>query len=109
MKSKKDEKNISNKTWDSGIFTIPNDLFYSEDDNNNSENDFQIQLINNFKISDMLVSKKTIFTNLLTPNWEKHINNYVRHKFSGHRKKIRRIENSNNMIKNYSIINKNTY
>ena len=69
----------------------------------------KIQLINNFKISDMLVSKKTIFTNLLTPNWEKHINNYVRHKFSGYRKKIRRIENSNNMIKNYSIINKNTY
>ena len=105
---KKDEENISNKTWESGIFTIPNDLFYSEEENNNFENDFQIQLINNFIISDILVSK-TIFTNLLTPNWEKHINNYVRHKFSGYRKKIRRIENSNNMIKNYSIINKNTY
>ncbi len=108
MKSKKDENNIPNKTWESGIFTIPNDLFYSEDDNNNSENEFQIQLINNFIISDVLVSK-TIFTNLLTPNWEKHISNYVRHKFSGYRKKIRRIYDSNNMIKYYSIINKNTY
>ena len=104
---KKDEEKISNKTWESGIFTIPNDLFYSEDDNNNSDNKFQIQLINNFIISDILVSK-TIFTNLLTPNWEKHINNYVRHKFSGYRKKIRRIYNSNNMIKHSSIINKNT-
>jgi len=104
---KKDEENISNKTWESGIFTIPNDLFYSEEENNNFENDFQIQLINNFIISDILVSK-TIFTNLLTPNWEKHINNYVRHKFSGYRKKIRRIYNSNNMIKHSSIINKNT-
>ena len=107
MKSKKDENNIPNKTWESGIFTIPNDLFYSEEENNNFENDFQIQLINNFIISDILVSK-TIFTNLLTPNWEKHINNYVRHKFSGYRKKIRRIYNSNNMIKHSSIINKNT-
>ena len=104
---KKDEEKISNKTWESGIFTIPNDLFYSEEENNNFENDFQIQLINNFIISDILVSK-TIFTNLLTPNWEKHINNYVRHKFSGYRKKIRRIYNSNNMIKHSSIINKNT-
>ena len=104
---KKDEENISNKTWESGIFTIPNDLFYSEEENNIFENDFQIQLINNFIISDILVSK-TIFTNLLTPNWEKHINNYVRHKFSGYRKKIRRIYNSNNMIKHSSIINKNT-
>ena len=104
---KKDEENISNKTWESGIFTIPNDLFYSEEENNNFENDFQIQLINNFIISDILVSK-TIFTNLLTPNCEKHINNYVRHKFSGYRKKIRRIYNSNNMIKHSSIINKNT-
>ena len=60
---KKDEENISNKTWESGIFTIPNDLFYSEEENNNFENDFQIQLINNFIISDILVSK-TIFTNL---------------------------------------------
>ena len=93
---KKDEENISNKTWESGIFTIPNDLFYSEEENNNFENDFQIQLINNFIISDILVSK-TIFTNLLTPNWKKHINNYVRHKFSGDRKKIRKIYQINDI------------
>ena len=36
-------------------------------------------------------SEKIFFTQLLKPNWKKHINNYVRRKFSGYRKKIRKI------------------
>ena len=79
MISKTLTKNYSNNIWSTGIFTIPNDLYYSELTDNLFEHEI---LMKSF-------DKKTVFTNLLTPNCKKHINNYVRHKFSGYRKKVR--------------------
>ena len=83
------QNNYSGKTWSCGIYTIPNDLYYSQLNNNIFYNEYQ----NDFFLNDEIITnnnvKKATFTNLLTPNWEKHINNYVRHKFSGYRKKVR--------------------
>jgi hypothetical protein len=88
MISKEIIKKYSNNVWSSGIFTIPNDLYYSEISNTLFQNDYDKNLLENEIVKKSFV-EKTIFTNLLTPNWKKHINNYVRHKLSGYRKKIR--------------------
>ena len=89
MISKDLESKFLGNAWSTGIFTIPNDLYYSQLDNNISQNEYQKDFFLNDGIITNCNSKKTTFTNLLTPNWKKHINNYVRHKFSGYRKKIR--------------------
>ena len=89
MISKDLENNYLRNTWSNGIFTIPNDLYYSKLNNNIFQNENESDYIDYDEFISNSLSKKTTFTNLLTPNWEKHINNYVRHKFSGYRKKIR--------------------
>ena len=89
MISKDLESNYLGNTWSTGIFTIPNDLYYSQLNNNLFQNEHESELIDYDEFISNSLSKKTTFTNLLTPNWEKHINNYVRHKFSGYRKKVR--------------------
>ena len=89
MISKDLESNYLGNTWSTGIFTIPNDLYYSQLNNNLFQNEHESELIDYDEFISNSLLKKTTFTNLLTPNWKKHINNYVRHKFSGYRKKIR--------------------
>ena len=89
MISKALTKNYSNNIWSTGIFTIPNDLYYSELTDNLLHNDNDNSFLFEHEILIKSFDKKTVFTNLLTPNWKKHINNYVRHKFSGYRKKVR--------------------
>ena len=89
MISKDLENNYLRNTWSNGIFTIPNDLYYSKLNNNIFQNENESDYIDYDEFISNSLSKKTTFTNLLTPNWKKHINNYVRHKFSGYRKKIR--------------------
>ena len=83
------QNNYSDEIWSCGIYIIPNDLYYSQINNNIFQNEYQNEFFLNDEIITNCNVKKTTFTNLLTPNWEKHINNYVRHKFSGYRKKIR--------------------
>jgi hypothetical protein len=53
--------------------------------------------LHNVSTEDKRLTSTFFFTNLLTPNWKKHINNYVRHKFSGYRKKIRKIYHLNDI------------
>ena len=89
MISKDLESNYLGNTWSTGIFTIPNDLYYSQLNNNLFQNEHESELIDYDEFISNSLLKKTTFTNLLTPNWKKHINNYVRHKFSGYRKKVR--------------------
>ena len=89
MISKDLESNYLGNTWSTGIFTIPNYLYYSQLNNNLFQNEHESELIDYDEFISNSLLKKTTFTNLLTPNWKKHINNYVRHKFSGYRKKIR--------------------
>jgi hypothetical protein len=89
MISKDLESKYLGNAWSTGIFTIPNDLYYSQLNNNLFQNEHESELIDYDEFISNSVSKKTTFTNLLTPNWKKHINNYVRHKFSGYRKKVR--------------------
>lgn len=89
MISKDLESKYLGNAWSTGIFTIPNDLYYSQLNNNIFQNEYENEFIDYHEFISNSVSKKTTFTNLLTPNWKKHINNYVRHKFSGYRKKVR--------------------
>ena len=83
------ENNILDKTWSTGIFTIPNDLYYCKLTENLFKNEYEKEFVVGYENLNDSFIKKTTFTDLLTPNWKKHINNYVRHKFSGYRKKIR--------------------
>ena len=97
MISKEQEDNKVNETWENGIFTIPNDLYYFQQKKYNVEKENENSKIDENSIIKESIDEKTVFTNLLTPNWKKHINNYVRHKFSGHRKKIRKIYQINDL------------
>ena len=89
MISKIQEYDWLRRIWKNNIFIIPNDLYYFQDNDDWKEKENNLSEINNNLIFKEIIDDKTIFTNLLTPNWKKHINNYVRHKFSGYRKKIR--------------------
>jgi hypothetical protein len=71
-----------NKKWVNDIFIIPIDLFYFKKNKTNNENNNEILIVDN---------EKTNFTEFLTSNWKKHINNYQRHKLSGYKKKIRNL------------------
>ena len=97
MISKEQKDNNVNKTWENGIFIIPNDLYYFQQKKENNGNQYDNSNISDDSEIKEPNDEKTIFTNLLTPNWEKHINNYVRHKFSGYRKKIRKIYHINDI------------
>jgi hypothetical protein len=85
-------KEVDNKKniflWTSNIFIIPNDLFYHPQ--NLQKNNVNFDKNENKSDSDSN-SETIFFTELLKPNWKKHINNYVRRKYSGYRKKIRKI------------------
>ncbi len=95
MISKIQEYDWLRRIWKNNIFIIPNDLYYFQDNDDWKEKENNLSEINNNLIIKEIIDDKTIFTNLLTPNWKKHINNYVRHKFSGYRKKIRKIAQLN--------------
>ena len=97
MISKEQKDNNVNKTWENGIFIIPNDLYYFKKKKENNGNQYDNSNISDDSEIKEPNDEKTIFTNLLTPNWKKHINNYVRHKFSGYRKKIRKIYQINDI------------
>jgi hypothetical protein len=95
MISKIQEYDWLRRIWKNNIFIIPNDLYYFQDNDDWKEKENNLSKINNNLIIKEIIDDKIIFTNLLTPNWKKHINNYVRHKFSGYRKKIRKISQLN--------------
>ena len=97
MISKIQEYDWLRRIWKNNIFIIPNDLYYFQDNDDWKEKENNLSEINNNLIFKEIIDDKTIFTNLLTPNWKKHINNYVRHKFSGYRKKIRKIYHINDI------------
>jgi hypothetical protein len=88
MISKEEDNKKSTFLWTSNIFIIPNDLSYQA--NCSKNNKIKWENVENKSDSDSN-SEKIFFTELLKPNWKKHINNYVRRKFSGYRKKIRKI------------------
>ena len=88
MISKEEDNKKNTFLWASNIFIIPNDLYYQAHHSNN--NKIKWENVENKTDSDSN-SEKIFFTELLKPNWKKHINNYVRRKFSGYRKKIRKI------------------
>ena len=88
MISKEEDYKKNTFLWASNIFIIPNDLYYQAHHSKN--NKIKWENIENKTDSDSNSnSEKFFFTDLLKPNWKKHINNYVRHKFSGYRKKVR--------------------
>ena len=90
MISKEEDNKKNTFLWASNIFIIPNDLYYQAHHSKN--NKIKWENIENKTDSDSNSnSEKFFFTDLLKPNWKKHINNYVRRKFSGYRKKIRKI------------------
>ena len=95
MISKIQEYDWLRRIWKNNIFIIPNDLYYFQDNDDWKEKENNLSKINNNLIIKEIIDDKIIFTNLLTPNWKKHINNYVRHKFSGYRKKILKISQLN--------------
>ena len=97
MISKIQEYDWLRRIWKNNIFIIPNDLYYFQDNDDWKEKENNVSKINNNLIIKEIIDDKIIFTNLLTPNWKKHINNYVRHKFSGYRKKIRKIYHINDI------------
>jgi len=88
MISKEEDNKKNTFLWASNIFIIPNDLYYQAHHSKN--NKIKWENVENKTDSDSN-SEKIFFTELLKPNWKKHINNYVRRKFSGYRKKIRKI------------------
>lgn len=88
MISKEEDYKKNTFLWASNIFIIPNDLSYQA--NCPKNNKIKWENVENKSDSDSN-SEKIFFTQLLKPNWKKHINNYVRRKFSGYRKKIRKI------------------
>lgn len=88
MISKEEDNKKNTFLWTSNIFIIPNDLSYQA--NYSKNNKIKWENVENKSDSDSN-SEKIFFTELLKPNWKKHINNYVRRKFSGYRKKIRKI------------------
>ena len=90
MISKEEDNKKNTFLWASNIFIIPNDLYYQAHHSKN--NKIKWENVENKTDSDSNSnSEKFFFTDLLKPNWKKHINNYVRRKFSGYRKKIRKI------------------
>ena len=73
-----------NNIWYNDIFIIPIDLFY-----------FKINKTNIHNYNEILTSvhEKKNFTEFLTSNWKKHINNYQKHKLSGYKKVIGKLIN----------------
>ena len=87
-------ENIKEKktNWSSNIFIIPNDLFY----HNNCINTNEIDINENINNSILDIrNQKMFFTDLLKPNWKKHIINYKKRNYSDYRKKL--LKNSINI------------